>query len=115
MTEKNKSIDVNNSDSAFVAGVLYGLMHAIDILILDKIDDCGDNLLAKVVNTTLEFPGKKLLDAIALINTHKRVPDLRTIVKELRDHPKRKEVMENRKKILNDLWEKLNENQRVRG
>lgn len=104
-----KNIDVNNSDSMFVNGVLFGLMHGIELCMADRVIGCKEgNKIASLINTTLDSAWGKMYESFDLIRKHKRVPDLDAMVKELTSNPKYQECKKDMAKTLDDMWETLN-------
>ena len=111
MSEQSEPQVVNNSDRPFVTGVIFALMYAIETVLSDKIEQGEEkNPIISILNETLDFTGAKLFDALKMIRQHQRVPDLMAMHKEFVNHPKRKELMVERKKALDSAWGKINEN-----
>lgn len=103
-----KAVDVNNSDEMFVNGVLFGLMHAIELTRATYVQGCSeDNKLATLINSSLNGAWGKMFETFTLIRKHNRVPDLPKMVKELVEHPEYKKLKESEKKSLDDMWELL--------
>ena len=107
-----KSMDVNNSDEVFVNGVLFGLMHGIEICMADRIVGCKeDNKIASLINTSLDSAWGKMYESFDLIRKYKRVPKLDDMVKELTSNPKYQETKKHMAKTLDEMWSLIkNEN-----
>ena len=102
---------VNNSNPAFMTGVMYGLFHATEIIKLDILEGCEGNYLAELINESLEFSRLKIIDILKAIDKNKRVPDMQAMLKAFSEHPSRLEGIKLRKAAINKAWEKLgNEN-----
>lgn len=110
-----KPVEVNNSNQDFVNGVLFGIMHGIELTRASYVKD-GDekNKLASLINSSLDSAWGKMFETFTLIRKHNRVPDLPKMVKELVEHPEYKKLKDDERNSLDKMWSLLtNENKRV--
>ena len=108
--EEDKEYIANNTDEAFVNGVLYGIMHCIELTRSDRIEGCKEgNKIAELVNVSLDGSCGKMFETFRLIRQYKRVPQLDAMVKELTSNPKYKEHKKEMAKTLDEMWENYNE------
>lgn len=109
---ETKSVDVNNSDKMFVTGVMYGLMHAIEMIQSDRVTLCKPhNKLAELINANLQGCWMKIFETFSLIKKHERVPDLQKMLKELTSDKRYINGRQAEAKCLDAMWETIsNEN-----
>ena len=109
-----KNIDVNNSDSMFVTGVLYGLIHAIEMIREGRITGCEGNGIAKLINTALDTSWGQLYESFDLVRKNGRVPNFSAMLEQMKGLDVYKKNREKEREELNKLWDTINENKRVR-
>ena len=109
-----KNIDVNNSDSMFVTGVLYGLIHAIEMIRESRITGCEGNGIATLINTALDKSWGQLYESFDLVRKNGRVPNFSAMLEEMKGLDVYKKNREKERVELNKLWDTINENKRVR-
>lgn len=99
-----KQVEVNNSNQDFINGVLYGLMHGIELTRASYVKGSDKNRIVSLVNSSLESAWAKMFETFSLIRKYNRVPDLQKMVKELEEHPDYKKCKEEEGKSLDKMW-----------
>lgn len=106
-----KQVEVNNSNQDFINGVLFGLMHGIELTRASYVKGSEKNKIVSLVNSSLDSAWAKMFESFTLIRQYNRVPDLPKMVKELVEHPEYKKIKEEESKSLDKMWSLItNEN-----
>jgi len=102
--KKDKSVIVNNSNEAFVNGVLYGIKFGIEMIMDERVNCDKENGIATLMNETLDACWGKIFRVFELIRDNNRVPDFDRMISSWKEDARQKESKKKQEELLEKMW-----------